>query len=128
DKQRGPGLDPGRQQWGCVLHADLRRPVEHEAQGALRAMLGDQDDGAAEVGVEEASCSEEERATQRFHVRILTNGLRGVLVGPPGPFFKSRSGVVQALPGSPRTPGCSPNPPPRLRRGYFRGGGRFASL
>ena len=72
--------------------------------------LSGQDDGAAEVGVEETPCSKEERATQRLHLRILTRKTRVVQW-----LFGGRSGA----PGAPPNPGMPPEPTastmPRLR-------------
>ena len=44
----------------------VRRPVDHQAERALRVVLADEDDGAVEAGAGQLSAIEEELAFQRF--------------------------------------------------------------
>ena len=56
-------------------HLDRRRAVEHEPCGAVLGVLGHEDDGAAEVRVEQPRRGDEEVSAERLHYPIVPGSM-----------------------------------------------------
>ena len=65
------GLDEHLERRGRVLHERLARPVQDDAHRALVAVLGDQDDRAPEVGVDDDRRGDQQLAAERLHRAIV---------------------------------------------------------
>ncbi len=79
-------------------HRRLRRPVQHDAHGALVAVLGDEHHGAAKVGVEQRRRRDEQLTAKRAHGAIVAAARYGQRREPRETQLSGTNAVSRASP------------------------------